>query len=265
MDHQFIDENNIRDRYLIGTLGPEDRQRFEEHFLFCDECLSEMDTIDDFRVGLRGAAMEDLTRGSALAKAGILGRLIRRRTTAVICAMVLSISLLLAAYIRERREAAGYRKGTAELENRFEVLQKSSSELENRYHELERKTSEPAQSKTTQAPALIPIFIVDTVRTANQTQKVNRIIIPRTAPFFALSPELANEPGIHVYRAEIITSDHQNLLTIPDLKPSPDGMQGLTLPTALFKSGNYLLKIEGFSQKGALLSVNQYPFHLVIR
>ena len=65
MDHQYIEEHNITDRYLLGRLRAEERSRFEEHFVDCQECLERLETTEDFRGALKTVAAEDATRRDA--------------------------------------------------------------------------------------------------------------------------------------------------------------------------------------------------------
>jgi anti-sigma-K factor RskA len=53
MDHLYIEEHNIADRYLIGRLSAEEQRRFEEHFLDCQRCRSWLEMAHHFRAGLQ--------------------------------------------------------------------------------------------------------------------------------------------------------------------------------------------------------------------
>lgn len=64
MDHHYIEEQNIPDRYLLGKLSVEERERFEEHFINCRECLDRLEMTEDFLNALRVVAVEDAARGA---------------------------------------------------------------------------------------------------------------------------------------------------------------------------------------------------------
>jgi len=53
MEHSYVEEHNIAERYLLGKLSSEERMRFEEHFADCMQCCNDLETSDDFRTGLR--------------------------------------------------------------------------------------------------------------------------------------------------------------------------------------------------------------------
>src|SRR5262249_41965473 len=97
MDHHYIEEQNIPDRYLLGKLPVEERARFEEHFIDCRECLDRLETTEDFRGALRAVAAEDTTRGYA--QAGLFARIMwmARLSRARRPALQLGAILLLAA------------------------------------------------------------------------------------------------------------------------------------------------------------------------
>src|SRR5215813_6343222 len=111
MEHSYIEDNHIADRYLSGKLSIEERAPFEEHFVDCAECLDRLQTIDDFRAGLRTVAAEEAMRLRAflsVGQAGVLARmarLVRRRQATLLAAVILLIALPIALLIMELRSA----------------------------------------------------------------------------------------------------------------------------------------------------------------
>ena len=67
MDHRYIEEADITDRYLIGKLPPWEHDRFEEHFVDCPECLDRLEMTRVFRRALKVAVAEDAARLHAYA------------------------------------------------------------------------------------------------------------------------------------------------------------------------------------------------------
>ena len=39
MDHRYIEEHSVAERYLDNQLGPRDRAAFEAHLVDCQECM----------------------------------------------------------------------------------------------------------------------------------------------------------------------------------------------------------------------------------
>jgi hypothetical protein len=72
MEHSYIEDHNIAERYLSGKLSPEERMRFEEHFVDCTQCLDRLEPIDDHRDGLKPTAAEEAFRRAPVSRWGYL-------------------------------------------------------------------------------------------------------------------------------------------------------------------------------------------------
>lgn len=100
MEHWYIEDHQIADRYLSGKLPIEERMRFEEHFVDCASCLVHLRTVDDFRAGLRTVATEEAMRlreSPGDGRAGALARIaspFRRRQAPLLAVVILLIALL---------------------------------------------------------------------------------------------------------------------------------------------------------------------------
>jgi hypothetical protein len=42
MDHRYIDENGVAQRYLEHTLAPDEQEAFEAHVVDCEECADRL-------------------------------------------------------------------------------------------------------------------------------------------------------------------------------------------------------------------------------
>ncbi len=62
MDHQFIAEQNLVDRYLLGRLTAAERTRFEDHFVDCPRCLEDLELARDFKASLRAGVVGVVSR-----------------------------------------------------------------------------------------------------------------------------------------------------------------------------------------------------------
>src|SRR5258708_19912001 len=65
MDHAEIEEQQIVDRYVRGTLPAEEVARFEEHYLSCQDCLDRLDLAESMNRGFKRAAGQDAVRVAA--------------------------------------------------------------------------------------------------------------------------------------------------------------------------------------------------------
>src|SRR6185295_14428367 len=107
MDHTYIDEQHVVDRYVRGTLPAEEAARFEEHYLSCQDCLDQLDLAESMKRGFQRAAGQDAARVVAsrqLAFVAWLARLGRSRQAAVL-AMTLLVAALLPWGLAQRKIA----------------------------------------------------------------------------------------------------------------------------------------------------------------
>jgi anti-sigma factor RsiW len=58
MDHFRIEEQNLIDRYVRGTMPAAERAEFEEHFVECAECQEQIEIAKSFRLAVRESVVE---------------------------------------------------------------------------------------------------------------------------------------------------------------------------------------------------------------
>ena len=106
MDHDYIAQNDIRERYLRRRLPPDELARFEDHFLDCPACLDELELGQRLRSGVRQVA-EDAA--ATVVAGGLIAGLARSRgpyraglLAAAVALLVLPSALLLRERSREQ-------------------------------------------------------------------------------------------------------------------------------------------------------------------
>ena len=297
MEHSYIDEHYVADRYLLGKLSPEERMRFEEHLADCMRCLDRLETTDDFRGGLRIVVAKEALRQRAYLQTGRDGllaplvRLSRARRAALLVGATLLIGLPLAALIMEwrsaRRDLAQATQALSELQRKYEKGERSALDLIKEMQERERQSSEQRQQLAAQLerkqeermrPAdevnsairprvVVPIFALSIERSADPdlSQPVNRIVLSHSSKFFILLLELTRNPDLLSYRASISTSDGRNIWRESDLKPNSDDTLALGFNSSLFKPGAYLLTLERLTAQKGYAPIAKYTFRLLTR
>ena len=65
MNHSYIDDNGVIERYVTRRLGPQEAQDFEIHMLDCQRCIDEIRVVTLLRHGLEGHAAAPPDRTSA--------------------------------------------------------------------------------------------------------------------------------------------------------------------------------------------------------
>jgi len=105
MDHNYIEEQDVIERYLLGHLGAEEKERFEAHYLGCDRCFDQLELAEALIAGAKMAAAEDAARTSAAKPAKVLSFPQRFRNPLLLAAAAL-ILLALGLPILLRQGAA---------------------------------------------------------------------------------------------------------------------------------------------------------------
>jgi len=297
MEHLYIEDHHIADRYLSGKLSIEERARFEEHFVDCPECLDLLQTIDDFRAGLRAVAAEEATRLRAylsVGQAGVLARialLARRRQGPLLAVAILLIAapmaLLIAEWVSARRELAQVIRESSEWRRKYEESERAArdlaKEMQTREREsslrLERLTAQfgrlrnspdsapPPSNKAAERQSETQVFALSVVRggAPDPSQPVNRITLPPQSKPIILRLELEPDPDLHSYRVAISTTDGRSIWTKDGLKPNSKNALALSFNSSLFKPGDYLLTLEGITAQKRHLPVATYTFRAQTR
>lgn len=292
VDHRYIEEAGITDRYLLGKLPPEEQDRFEEHFVDCPECVERLETTGNFRRALKTAVAEDLARSSAYVQVGLLAWLTRRsrrqQVAALVAALLLPAALATAFFApkvrRAQAELAQAKKASSDWQRRYEEQQQAANRLAQELHEAnvnlteqnrrletprERETGprpvverEATRSSPPQVPA--PIFALSIVRSADpgSSEPANRISLPRTARSFILSLELENGTGVQSYRATLTTRDGRIVWSGSNLKPHSKDTLRIRLDSKLVEAGDYRLALEGLTREGSYIPEGKYDFRV---
>ncbi|HEU0176595.1 MAG TPA: zf-HC2 domain-containing protein [Blastocatellia bacterium] len=275
MEHSYIEDHHIADRYLSGKLSIKERMRFEEHFVDCAECLDWLQTIDDFRAGLRTVAAEEAAPLRAFLSVGQAGalariaRLVRRRQAPLLAVIILLTALSTALLVLEwrgaRRELAQAQQASSEWRRKYEESEKAVLKLakETQTPEMKSPDSAPGPSHNAgERQSATPVFALSVVRGDNPdlSQPVNRITLGPQSKSVILSLELEPDPDIHSYRVDISTSDGRSVWTRDGLKPNSKNALALRFNSKLFKPGDYLLTLEGITAQGGRAPVATYAF-----
>jgi len=268
MNHQYIEEQNVAERYLLSKLSADEETRFERHLIGCHECQTNLDTIGDFRQALKVAVVEDIARVRKLTP---IHR--RRRTLLQVCALLLLTALLTIYFVNEnrrmRRELKQAQTNLIEWQQRYHSQQQGAQkvteelrDVERRLNEQQRQLESLVQRETRMAH--VPIFNLVTVRSIGitPTKSINQITIPHSSEWVVLSPELEDNPEVGFYHATLLTAQQQIIKQLFNLEPDSHGVLGLILPTNIFKTGNYRLELEGFTRNKGRLSKIRYLMHV---
>lgn len=296
MDHSYIDEHEIAERYILGHLSAREAEAFEEHYLGCPECLDRLEAIEGLRQGLRQEAAHQVA--AAAVQLGLLSRLARSRAGALIATGALLVALLPSGLLLRRvgeldRELGRSRSELAELAGRqgergtADALEAAAATLEARIAESERARQTLATESSAARQALeaerrqrqelsrelealrrpqgnTPVVPLGLERSAPGTGEAPtvRVQLPPSPGWVVLSLELS-DPLYPRYRATLLGPDGRRLWDGADLRPDSQGTLNLLLPTPLLAPGDAAVRVEGIPDGGRSVPIGDFSFRTV--
>jgi len=269
MDHTYIEENQIADRYVQGNLPEGEAEQFEEHYLSCPDCLDRLDLAESMQRGFIRMAAQDAAKLSAarqLAVVAWLVRLSRSRQIGVLLTAVLVFAfvpagLSLRGFVERGRELAQARTALAEKAALRAELEASRRDLAS-----ERKAREEASNLLAQAlqpQGNVPILFFDVERgagpAAEPTQRLKR---PEGSGWIFLDVTI-EAPTRQPYGAVLRDAHGTELWRRADLRLSGRDSLSLLLPASLVPPGDYSLSIEGQAPGGKPTTAGTFTFRVL--
>jgi hypothetical protein len=285
MEHPYIDERQIAERYLLGQLGEDEAQRFEEHYLHCAECLERLEAAEGLQRGLRQVAEEEVAR-VVVARAGVLAALSRflgSRQAPLAVTLLLVVALLPAGLLLWRvsrleqtlasRPAvpAPVRTPTPavpgvdpRLEAQLEEARGESRRLAGELDAERRRREEIAGelSRAREPQVNVPVLSLAPERSGpGEGEPTHRVALGREPRWFLLSLEL-DGPEYPRYRAALAGPDGRVLWRGDELRPDATGSLTLSLHSSLLRPGDFTVRIEGVPASGQAVPVASFPFRV---
>jgi hypothetical protein len=238
MEHPYIEENNLIDRYVRGTLPVETRAAFEEHFLDCTECLDQLEVARSLRDAIRisavdfaGAAETASTQPTARLRGVWAWRWLSMTATAC-----LGIALLTGGLLYQRLEHTRQELARNQLT--------SVRDLENM-----RQAFESAR----QAPPMV--YVLNQSR--GGAEPVRKISIPGTPRWIVLSAEL-DTTQFRGYRAILRDQANRTIWRNDQLSASSPDALALSISSTVFKPGSYSLQVLGLDPRSSYVEVASF-------
>ena len=271
MDHDHINEHGVVSLYVAGKLSPDERIGFEEHFVNCQQCLDQIELTDDLRSALKHAAKED----AALQGVGRLGvapqlsrspwvgyRIWQRPQLLAYATLVILLGLSTVFYTdaRYRRsELDEVRRTSDDWQRRYADERQARETLEKQLAQRSDK-GDQNQLEANLQPA--PLFFLNVTRGADLegSESANRITVPSTSPWIALSLEFEKDPAFRSYRARLNDAQGRQLWTAETISSPPSNAIAITLPSRLLTKGNYSVALDGLTSTGRYLPAAHFSF-----
>lgn len=289
MNHPDIEENQVIDRYLRGSLTPDEAAEFEEHYLSCQQCLDQLALAESMQRGFKRAAGQDAARLAAaqqLALVAWLSRLSRSRQAAALLLMLLVIAVValpgvfalrqlgqadreLAATRRALEQEKQRSAANAQPTGRAEEIGKLRTELEASRRDLdqERQAREQAAQQLAQAQTPqgnVPILFLDAVRSGGSPGEAptHRLRQPPAGGWAVFALQL-DAPLAPSYRAILRDSKGKEIWSGPGLRPNEMEALSLSVPGNLLAPGDYSLTAEAAA--GAAAPASRFSFRVLPR
>ncbi len=269
MKHLDIEEHQVIDRYVQGSLPPDEAAEFEEHYLSCQQCLDQLAVAESMQRGFKRAAGQDVARLAAtqqLALVAWLSRMSRSRQAAALFTVVLAVAVVaLPGGLALRRldqvdqELAKTRRALEQEKERSaaggsrtsEEIGKLRTELEARQRDLAQEQQARAQAAEKLAQARVPqenvpILFLDAVRSGGSSNEepTHRLRRPSNDGWVVLALQV-DPPFANAYRAILRDAKGKELWRGTGLRPNEMESLSLSLPGSLLAPGIYTHTAEG--------------------
>jgi len=276
MDHIYIDEHDIANRYVMRTLSTGQSAEFEAHVVDCAECLDRLDAIEGLRAGLKEVAAADASRApidrssTRVRVPWLTGQWHRSVFAQAAVLLVVSTVVYVAiGFAVARRELRQARETAADLQRRHEESMRVAGTLQQRLDEAERKlrsaiSAPPASGRE---PGAIPVFSLIVVRSADMgpSGPPNRISVSRSEPWLVLSLELPGSSGFDAYRATLERDGRATIWSRDGLRPTSPETLAIAMNSSLLAAGDYLMSLYGRTRGGPEVPAGRYPFRYSVK
>ncbi len=253
MDHAVIEETQLAERYVAGTVSDEEKSRFEEHFPDCPGCLDRLEAADGLRSSLKDLAAAHLLALAGPADSAGTSRRVRRLAflaAAAALAAGISASLL---YFQARRTSV-------DLTLARGAAAKAQADLE-RERSTSRRPAPPAEAAPS-GPVAASVFVLNRTRSSPSEGPENRIEVLRSASWITLVFDRPERFRADSYRVRLSNERTRAVLGEAATDRSTSGMLSVSLPAPLLTNGDYLLNVEGLAS-GRAETLATYRFRAV--
>lgn len=294
MDHKYINELDLVERYLMGRSAAEETAEFEEHFVDCLQCVDRLKTTKALMDGLRIVVSEQAPEPRSYEPRGLprsLRPLSSRKSLALAASVLLLVALVGAVVVynqirRSRVEADQARSASAEWERRYEEERQSSSLAEMRNRDSERDLAtqlarlraelenEHKQNTTAMAadrgalkkPQInIATLVLKSTRGSEPaTGSLTEFIVPRSSANLVIFVPLEGERDHKAYRMTILDDRKHLIWKRSGLKPDRDNALSVEFNSTFFRDGDYyFVTVVGVAGDLGESVVGEYSFRLL--
>ncbi len=276
MNHDYIEEHQVLDRYVMGRLSEAEADGFEDHYLTCGECLRRLEMADKFQRGFRQVAAEEATGLLAVLASALRAR--RGLAFGSVFALALVVFGWLAVrqaqmggdleamrahlvQARESGDAAARRAAAAgkELDSMRARLSEERARLENALKE--RAAAEIDQKRLPQTAGVWLVTLVPARSGPTEGEPFQRITLPPKPERIVLELDL-DLSGPDAYRVTLRRRDGATVWTATELRPGPAGTLAIGIDPSLLGPGDYRLLVESQPAGGQPFPAGRFSFRV---
>ena len=247
MDHDFIQERNIAERYILGRLEPSELARFEEHFIDCQQCIETLETSGMLRDGLR--------RMEAKPAVPMMPRRPARFWPAFgAIAAMFAVSITTAGWLAYRNSQLTDNLASARLTSRKATGK--VAELQSQLLALEVK------DRNSSLPAVV--YSLESVRSAPRGKPPAQMLsIPAEPSILVLLVNQEPVPEFTSYRARLRDSAAKEIARFDEVRHQANSTIALSFNSRLLSPGVYEVVLEGRTTGGRFAPAAQLRFRAV--
>jgi hypothetical protein len=258
MDHAYIKEHSIVERYAMAKLSSAESTLFEEHFVDCAECQGQLQATQDFRQALQAANSkgELLPEFSPATRAGTFewrGAFL----AATACASLLFLSILFLAQHTRRlnRELSRASNDAAIWRQQYEAQRQANAQLQGQLSQ--------AGEPTPLLPVVTSIFALNITRGGQpgDSEPANRFALSKSPELVVLSLDLDGN-NFETYRATLKESGGRVVWKGESLTPASSHTLSIALPSSFLHQDDYSLRLEGLTRQGNYTAAGHYSFRV---
>ncbi|HSR51481.1 MAG TPA: hypothetical protein VLV83_11675 [Acidobacteriota bacterium] len=284
MRHEYIEENQIVDRYLMEQLSDQEREAFEDHYLHCARCQDDLEAARALRGGLKAAAGRGWAQTPSELEGGWGSRRRPRPLWTLAAVAVLAALLLLPPIylflqmneldsqlqqarsdLRESRDTAEQRaQQVGRLSQELQALQSQLGQEEGR---LQQQLQQERQARQQLAADLqrmgrpqinTPVIPLDALRSAPSEGSAT-VVRPADDSSWVVLSLLLDRTGFAGYRVQLRQVDEVAWQS-DGLRPNYRDELVLNLPVDMLREGDYQLHVHGLREDGSYRPLGRYAF-----
>jgi hypothetical protein len=285
MNHDQIEQFDIVHRYLMGKLSGEEVEQFEEHLIDCPQCVEKLQTIRNFRQGLRAYIMQEAGNAD---KVPFFLRLFSTKTWAIVGGSLLAASAILLlfafSHIRHLQKAeAAARQTVADLQRQYNEQRQQATSSDQQHQETETYLREQLQQRETelqrahqqstastngilasaQPETNLQIRALSAERAGGQNaEEIPKFTQSRSSKNFYVLIPLEGASAKAVYSATVF-ANQRLIKKITELEPDGDNQLSFKLDSRDFPAGEYRVEVKSEPKQTRSGIFGNYPFRVI--